>query len=155
MGIKDLVPLNNLVNVCRQLEREYNWGFVFAWDQGTYETAIIIREDGCWKSGRLISGWNELGSDEMFCPDIIDFNRHIIIEFEESPGKPRSGARLAKKGHDPDGMDKRTSNRDLYYELAGFDVLKIFDFDSDADKKKKIKAFLVKNWKKTVLRVQN
>lgn len=145
MGIKDLVPLNNLVNVCRQLEREYNWGFVFAWDQGTYETAIGISEEGHLEKPLTDTNWDRYKSRwRLFCPDILDYSNRIIIEFEESPGKPRSGARLAKKGHDPDGMDKRTSNRDLYYELAKFRVLKIFDFEDDKTVKKKIKQFLVK-----------
>lgn len=141
--------LQPIVRYCRQLEDEFGWGFVFQWDQGTFETAmIIIDEKPCrWKPGRLVSGWESIATNErMFCPDIVEFDYQMIIEFEETPGKPRSGARLAKKGHDPDGMDKRTSNRDEYYAAAGFRVLKIYDYDIEEIWKKKIKKFLVSCW---------
>lgn len=148
MGIKDLVQLYEVVKICRSLEKEHNWGYQFTWDQGTFETAIIIHNnDGLWKAGRLVEGWENMEIDtSMFCPDIIDFNKRIIIEYDETPGKPRKGARLAKKGHDPDGMDYRTARRNEAYARAGFEVCIIHDIDSEKTKKSKLKAFFVKNY---------
>ncbi len=59
----------------------------------------------------------------------MDFENKIIIEYEESTGPRRSGARIARKGHGYPGdlINKRDSIRDEYYQAVGFRVCKIWE----------------------------
>lgn len=118
---------------CKRLNDEFNFGFHFTWDQGSYETRIDINEDGnCF----LGNGKLPLIGYTMKCPDILDFHNKIIIEFEEEC-KPDKGARK-RKGHFDIGT--KDTQRDTLYNKAKFDVLKIWQ--SDKEWKKTLKKFL-------------
>ena len=149
MGINDLMRLFPIVQYLRKQEKIHNWGYVFNWDQGCRETWIGIHKE----TGSLITSEQAgkmpdivLNHYQQFVPDILDFNMRAIIEIEETYGKPKHGAKLAKKGHDPDGLDKRTSTRDFYYEMAGFEVYKVFDFMEEAEWNISLKRFLIENF---------
>jgi len=152
MGIKDLVSLYRIVKYARELENKYNWGYNFKWDQGSFETAILIHNEkqNMWQRPESNQTWKDIPTSfALFCPDIVDFDKKIIIEYDETPGKPRSGARLAKKGHDPDGMDWRTEQRNLAYTRAGFNIKIILDTMEESKWKEELKKFLIKNYVKT------
>ena len=88
-------------------------------DSGTYETAIEFWAMGYHHPPRSKS-WKELKKqgNEIKCPDIMDFENRIIIEFEEEP-KP------GKKGHTEES--DKDERRDMLYRIAGFRVLKIWE----------------------------
>lgn len=155
MGEADIENLNKIYTCCNQACRLLDLPFQFKEDTGRFETAIVINEEGKIEISGAYSNWDEIKNLSLFVPDILDYQNKIVIEFEETPGKPRHGAKLAKKGHDPDGMDKRTSNRDLYYSIAKLRVLKIFDYEFEDDSKWKIKLveFLIKCFRNPVERL--
>jgi len=156
LGSIDIEKLNKIYTCCNQACRLLDLPFQFKEDTGRFETAIGIGENGFTERPTLDARWSDYkGSMHLFCPDILDYSNKIIIEFEETPGKPRHGAKLAKKGHDPDGMDKRTANRDLYYSIAKLRVLKIFDYEFADETKWKIKLieFLIKCFLNPVERI--
>jgi len=150
MGHRDLLRIFPVVKYIRELEKKHNWGYVFRWDQGNKETWIGIDK----QDGKIIYGYQaeDMNREKLFkqyktfVPDIIDYEMKTIIEFEETPGKPRKGARLAKKGHDPDGNDKRTTIRDFYYEMAGFELFKVFDYQIEEEWKLLLKKFLIETF---------
>jgi len=146
MGQKDIATLNKIYITCNRICKLFELPFQFKEDTGSFETAIGISQTGFTERPLQDARWSDYkGQMSLFCPDILDFINKIIIEYEETPGKPRHGAKHAKKGHDPDGMDKRTANRDLYYNLANFRVLKIFDYEMDDEPKwiMKVVDFLI------------
>lgn len=153
MGEVDIVKLNEIYSFCNQFCRLMGLPFSFSEDTGDMETAIAVNEAGHIRKPESAEGWPT--DAKVFCPDVLDYHNKIIIEFEETPGKPRHGAHLAKKGHDPDGLDKRTSNRDLYYGIAKFRVHKIFDYEfaNPLSWKIKLADFLIKCWKNPVERL--
>lgn len=146
MGVQDIHKLNQIYLVCNQTAKLLDISFHFKEDSGNYETAIGITEDGHVERPLQDSTWIAYkNGKKLFCPDILDYDNRIIIEFEETPGKPRPGAKLAKKGHDWDGNDVRTSTRDCYYAIGKFRVLKIFDHEFTNSKWKiKLVQFLIK-----------
>jgi len=126
-----------IVKHARELEKQYEWGFIFRWDQGSYETRLDIREDGIWTIG---NGNLPLDDFTMICPDIlVMFQGRVVgvIEFEEE-AKPDKGAKK-RKGHFEG--NKRDSKRDGLYKAAKLDLLKIWE--SNKDWNKDIKKFLV------------
>jgi len=146
MGHKDLMSLYPIVQECRRLEGQYNWGYQFKWDQGDYETVITINSDGSWESiGHKVG---TVHYNKIYVPDIIDFHNKIIIEFEEE-AKPNTGYLGAKKhkGHFQELPTSRDEERDSWYELAKFDVLKIYE--SQKDWKERLKNFLLNHFIKT------
>lgn len=146
MGEVDIEKLHKIYTCCNQTCRLLDLPFQFKEDTGNFETAIVISETGELEKPIPDTTWLTYNGKKLFVPDIADYQNRIIIEFEETPGKPRHGAKLAKKGHDPDGLDGRTANRDLYYGIAKLRVLKIFDYEFADETKWKIKLvqFLIK-----------
>jgi hypothetical protein len=59
-----------------------------------------------------------------FVPDLIDYEKMVIIEYQESAKKT---GKHTVKGHD----ELSDSDKDLYYERAGFKQIKIWDYDKD------------------------
>ena len=72
---------------------------------------------------------------KRFVPDVIDFKHKLIIEYQEEP-RPQRGAKIIKKGH----TEFSDQDKDLYYKLAGFIQLKIWE--SDQSWMDKIDSFL-------------
>lgn len=132
VGNNDYESLHLIYSFADRFSKLMNYPYHFKIDSGNFETAIIIDETGSVERPKAATSWKTLSQTQnLFVPDILDFENKIIIEYDELEGEPRSGAKLAKKGHNADGLDKRTANRDLYYGIAKFHVLKIFDSDDD------------------------
>lgn len=97
MGHKDLENLHIIYEEVKRLSLKHKWAYQFRVDDGDFETRVDIDTDGDWKRGD-----GKLPSDgyEIFCPDLIDFNNLVIIEYEEE-AKKHSGYFGAKlhKGH--------------------------------------------------------
>ena len=130
MGEKDLVSLHKIYEEAQAMSYSENLGFNFKVDDGQFETRIDIREDGSWNKG---DGKLPLIGSKMLCPDLIDFNKKKIIEYEESAAA-NTGYLKAKrnKGHS-EVTNKKDTDRDLYYKIAGFDLLKIWDYELKDD----------------------
>jgi len=140
MGHKDLDNLHKIYRQIQYLNKTKGWYFAFKVDDGDYETRIDIRlSDGSWSRGNgglPLIGW------DMKCPDLIDFNRKIIIEFEEE-AKPNKGDRRIK-GHFPEVLNPRDQERDDLYAAAGFHLHKIWasDFKDESTWTAELEAFL-------------
>lgn len=143
MGEIDIENLHKIYRACTDFSKLAGLSFKFQEDSGHKETMIRIWEDGRYEKPETDRSLSTVSipQSRWFVPDVMDFQNKIIIEFDETPGAPRKGARLARKGHDPDGNDIRTSWRDLYYGLAKFRLLKIFDFEFKDEALWKCKLF--------------
>lgn len=142
MGHKDLKSLHLIYEETKQLSRENHWYFNFKVDDGDYETRIDIAESGLFMRG---NGKLPLQGYEMKCPDLIDFSKKTIIEFEES-AKKSTGYFHAEhhKGH-TEYTNTRDTKRDHLYDIIGFSVLKIWDWElKDGSWKEKLRLFLEK-----------
>lgn len=132
MGRIDLVKIHPIYRFATDLSKEKGWPFQFKEDSGDYETAILIEKfTGDCRKPPTNGKFNWAGYWELFCPDILDFNNKIIIEYEEE-AKPntRNGAKL-NKGHFPEQLNKRDQRRDMFYEIAKFRVCKIWESHKD------------------------
>lgn len=144
MGHSDIESLNRIYQFATQFCRLMEFPFRFREDSGNFETAIGITEDGHIERPLLGSNWKVYkNGKKLFVPDVLDYNNKIIFEYEETWKKE---GKRKRKGHDPDALDRRTSTRDLYYEIAKFRVLKIFDYEFEFERawKLKIAKFLIK-----------
>ena len=121
----DLTILHNINQEIIRLSKKHGWKYNFKVDNGLYETRIDIDSDGEWRPG---NGTLPSMGFEMFCPDLIDFNNQVIIEYEEESG-PNSGFFKSKKdkGHNQELLNPRDERRDWYYGQAKFAVLKIWE----------------------------
>jgi len=143
LGEIDIEKLHKIYRFATDLSMLLELPFRFKEDGGDYETAIQFKtmvpplvQEG---DSRVIPFHPPIQSkeeiikigDKVYCPDILDFENKIIIEYEEEGGRRRAGARLATKGHGREGdlPTKRDSKRDNYYSLAGFRVWKIYEYD--------------------------
>jgi len=132
MGEKDIEKLMEINKYASKKSKKEKYKIKFEVDKGTYETAIVIFENGECRKPLAKENWDNLPKNsEFFCPDLLDFERRLIIEYEEEGGKKRSGARLATKGHGREGdfSNKRDTKRNKFYALAGFRILKIWESD--------------------------
>ena len=128
MGNQDLERLYPVYRACTDFSKLAELPFHFREDTGDYETAIEF------KQGLSIHPPNAKNWDtdpDIICPDILDFEHKIIIEFEEETGNRKSGAHYAKKGHGHSGdLDtKRDSRRNTFYEQYGFRVFRLWESD--------------------------
>ncbi len=76
---------------------------------------------------------------------MLDITHKLIIEYDEEGQKHLSGARLARKGHGPEGdaPNKRDTDRDSLYRIGGFRVLRFYEADLKEQNWKKLEKFLV------------
>lgn len=144
MGIQDCDRLIELQNYANSFP-----GVHFKVDLGNFETAIEFKEDvkhdgftSAITAHHPPQALDWFFAEDVFCPDLLDYNNKRIIEYEEETGNRRSGARLAKKGHGHPGdlANIRDSRRNSYYEKSGFKFLQIWE--SDKDWMEKINQFL-------------
>ena len=139
MGLQDLDRLEVVANYANSFP-DYN--FQIDVDTNNSNNTILIDEYGNVKrvpiSREDADKFRKHGF-KPFVPDLIDFKMKKIIEYQEEPGPPKPGAKLARKGHD----EFSDSDKDLYYKIAGFDQLKIWE--SDKDWTDKIDEFLDTN----------
>jgi len=75
-------------------------------------------------------------------PDLIDFKNKIIIEYqEESKGRQgvlRRHGKINKKGHD----EFSDENKDIFYDVAKFNQLKIWENTPLKKQNEELKEFL-------------
>ena len=78
----------------------------------------------------------------QFVPDLIDFKNKIIIEYqEESEGRQgvlRRRGKINKKGHD----EFSDEDKDIFYGLAKFNQLKIWENTPLEKQKEELETFL-------------
>ena len=120
------------------LNKERNWNFIFRVDDGDMETRIDCHENG---DVRLGNNQLPLIGYEMQCPDLLCWDRSIIIEFEEE-AKKNTGFMKAKKhkGH-TEYTNTKDTRRDNHYRK--FILLKIWESDMKSDLwKRKIQSML-------------
>lgn len=136
MGIVDIERLYPIYRTCTDFCKVANLPFTFKEDLEDYETIIAI--DGSnWYRPETTENWETVVGN-VFCPDIIDFDNKIIIEFEEETGPRKPGAKYAKKGHGHSGDTDtvRDQKRNQSYNNAGFTVFRLWE-----------SAFKNENWK--------
>jgi fructose/tagatose bisphosphate aldolase len=140
MGEIDIDHLMKIYRQCVRLCKKYQLPFTFHVDHGTYETAIEFIGSKSYHPP-ISENWNQ--NPDIFCPDLLDYEHKIIIEYEEEVGERQTGSKLARKGHHREGdMDtKRDIRRNLYYEDGKFRVLRIYE--SDILWQKKLANFLI------------
>ena len=117
-----------------------NLKFQFKEDSGSMETALVFDGYGNAVKPDLGKTWADYKNQKILVPDILDYNNKIIIEYDETWKKQ---GKKTLKGHDPDGLDTRTFDRDFYYSHAKFRVLKVFDYETDDVWKRKVFKFLI------------
>lgn len=140
MGQVDIDNLFKIYYEINTIKKKHKLKFFFKIDHGSYETAIEFVGINHFHPP-ISQDWSE--DPTIFCPDLLDYNKKIIIEFEEEVGEPRTGAKLAKKGHNREGdqANNRDSRRDRYYKQGGFRLLQIWK--SDKDWRLKLEKFLL------------
>jgi len=142
MGHKDLDSLHKIYREVQALNKKYFWYFAFKVDDGSYETRIDVNDNGDTFLG---NGRLPLIGYEMFCPDLMEWNRKLIIEFEEEASS-NTGFMKAKKhkGH-TEYTNTRDTRRDNHYRK--FTLLKIWKKDLKSDIwKRKLQSFLWLAW---------
>jgi len=147
MGIKDIDALHEIYEKVKLFCKENDLSYHFKVDDGSFETAIEFWALGYnhppksenWEASR------EAGN-EIKCPDLLDFEHKLIIEYEEEGQKYLSGARLARKGHGPEGdtPNSRDTDRDSLYRIGGFKILKFYETDLKEENWQKLYDFLQK-----------
>jgi len=140
MGHKDLVSLHKIYERIKIISKENNLSYNFRVDDGSWETAIEFIGEKSYHPP-LSADWSN--NPQIFCPDLLDYENKIIIEYEEEVGNPRSGAKLARKGHNREGdiPNKRDSKRNVFYADGNFTLFQIWD--SDEDWAQKLEKFLI------------
>lgn len=140
MGLIDIDSLFRISTYLKKLIKEHEFSYSFKIDIGTYETAIEFIESKPYHPP-ISQNWNS--KPIIFCPDLLDWNNKIIIEYEEEVGNRQPGAKLAKKGHNREGDldNKRDIRRNQYYKKGKFRVFRIWE--SDKKWKEHLEVFLL------------
>ena len=146
MGIQDLQKLFEIKNQIQQIDKKNYYNFIIDTDTKEGRTRIIIDEFGTWiKTPNLTeeqaSEYRKKGF-RQFVPDLIDFKNKIIIEYQEEckgrQGVLRRRGKKNKKGHD----EFSDEDKDIFYELAKFNQLKIWENTPQVEQNKELKVFL-------------
>ena len=146
MGVQDLEKLFNINQQIKQIDEENYYNFMIDTDTKEGKTRIIIDEFGTWKKVPFLTEeeaqkFRKKGF-RQFVPDLIDFKNKIIIEYqEESKGRQgvlRRRGKINKKGHD----EFSDEDKDLFYKLAEFNQLKIWENTSPEEQKEELEKFL-------------
>ena len=112
----------------------------FQVDDGDWETVIEFIGEKSYHPPISVDWSNK---PDIFCPDLLDYEHKIIIEYEEEIGNKRPGAKLAKKGHNRLGdiANKRDTHRNRFYNDGGFNYLQIWE--NEVNWQEKLKSFLL------------
>lgn len=147
MGIKDTESLHKIYEKVKSFCKENNLPYSFKVDDGSFETAIEFWALGYhhppksenWEASRA-------AGNEIKCPDLLDFEHKLIIEYDEEGQKKLSGARLARKGHGPEGdiPNLRDTDRERLYRLGSFKFLRFYETDLKEENWQKLYDFLQK-----------
>jgi hypothetical protein len=146
MGIQDLKKLFSINQQIKKIDTGNYYNFVIDTDTKEGKTRIIINEFGAWKKMPILT---EIQAKDFrkkgfrqFVPDLIDFKNKIIIEYqEESEGRQgvlRRRGKINKKGHD----EFSDEDKDIFYGLAKFNQLKIWENTPLEKQKKELEIFL-------------
>jgi hypothetical protein len=136
MGIQDLDRLDQIGTYANSFTKYH---FTIDTDTKNSDNGITINEYGiCYKDPLTEVAARQLKKlgFKRFVPDLLDWKNKRIIEYQEEP-KPCKGPKIIQKGHD----EFSDENKDLFYKLAGFKQLKIWE--SDQDWMHKIDGFLI------------
>jgi hypothetical protein len=146
MGAQDLQKLFEIKNQIQEIDKEKYYNFTIDSDTKEGRTRIIIDEFGTWK--KMPNLTEEQASEfrkkgfRQFVPDLIDFKNKIIIEYQEEckgrQGVLRRRGKINKKGHD----EFSDEDKDIFYELAKFEQLKIWENTPQEEQNKELKNFL-------------
>ena len=146
MGVQDLQKLFEINQQIKQIDEKNDYNFIIDTDTKEGKTRIVIDEFGVWKKTPYLT--EEQATEyrkkgfRQFVPDLIDFKNKIIIEYqEESKGRQgvlRRHGKINKKGHD----EFSDEDKDLFYKLAEFNQLKIWENTSPEEQKEELKKFL-------------
>ncbi|MDC0523161.1 hypothetical protein OAO04_05150 [Nitrosopumilus sp.] len=146
MGAQDLQKLFEIKNQIQQIDKKKDYNFIIDSDTKEGRTRIIIDEFGTWKkmpnlTEEQASEYRKKGF-RQFVPDLIDFKNKIIIEYQEEckgrQGVLRRRGKINKKGHD----EFSDEDKDIFYELAKFNQLKIWENTPEVEQNKELKVFL-------------
>ncbi len=146
MGIQDLKKLFSINQQIKKIDTGNYYNFVMDIDTKEGKTRIIINEFGAWKKMPILT---EIQAKDFrkkgfrqFVPDLIDFKNKIIIEYqEESEGRQgvlRRRGKINKKGHD----EFSDEDKDIFYGLAKFNQLKIWENTPLEKQKEELETFL-------------
>ena len=149
MGIQDLQKLFEINQQIKQFDKKKYYNFIMDTDTKEGKTRIVIDEFGKWKKTPCLTEEQAIQFRKkgfrQFVPDLIDFKNKIIIEYqEESKGRQgvlRRRGKINKKGHD----EFSDEDKDIFYELAEFNQLKIWENTSQTEQDEELKNFLKKN----------
>ena len=149
MGIQDLKKLFEINQQIKQIDEKNHYNFIIDTDTKEGKTRIIIDEFGTWKKTPCMT--EEQATEyrrkgfRQFVPDLIDFKNKIIIEYQEEckgrQGVLRRRGKINKKGHD----EFSDEDKDIFYELAEFNQLKIWENTPQDEQNKELKSFLREN----------
>ena len=147
MGHQDIASLFVINGEIKTICKKHNWDFSFKIDLGNYETALEFVGITIFHPP-IAKDWST--NPIILCPDLLDYNNKLIIEYEEEIGNKRNGSKLAKKGHHREGDfdNKRDTRRNKFYTRGGFHVLRLWE--SDQDWKEKLEEFLLKFERKDI-----
>ena len=144
--MQDLQKLFEIKNQIQQIDKKNFYNFIIDSDTKEGRTRIIIDEFGTWK--KMPNLTEEQASEfrkkgfRQFVPDLIDFKNKIIIEYQEEckgrQGILRRRGKINKKGHD----EFSDEDKDIFYELAKFEQLKIWENTPQEEQNKELKNFL-------------
>ena len=146
MGAQDLQKLFEINKQIKQFDKKKYYNFIIDTDTKEGRTRIIIDEFGTWKktphlTEEQATEYRKKGF-RQFVPDLIDFKNKIIIEYqEESKGRQgvlRRRGKINKKGHD----EFSDEDKDIFYELAKFNQLKIWENTPITKQEEELKIFL-------------
>ena len=146
MGAQDLQKLFEIKNQIQQIDKKNHYNFIIDSDTKEGRTRIIIDEFGTWKktpnlTEEQASEYRKKGF-RQFVPDLIDFKNKIIIEYQEEckgrQGVLRRRGKINKKGHD----EFSDEDKDIFYELAKFNQLKIWENTPITKQEEELKIFL-------------
>ena len=146
MGVQDLQKLFEINKQIKQFDKKKYYNFIIDTDTKEGRTRIIIDEFGTWKktphlTEEQATEYRKKGF-RQFVPDLIDFKNKIIIEYqEESKGRQgvlRRRGKINKKGHD----EFSDEDKDIFYELAKFNQLKIWENTPITKQEEELKIFL-------------
>ena len=148
MGVQDLQKLFEINQQIKQIDEKNYYNFIIDTDTKEGKTRIVIDEFGTWEktpylTEKQATEYRKKGF-RQFVPDLIDFKNKIIIEYqEESKGRQgvlRRRGKINKKGHD----EFSDEDKDIFYELAEFNQLKIWENTSQTEQDEELKNFLKK-----------
>ena len=146
MGIQDLEKLFYIHHQIKEIDKKNHYDFIIDTDTKEGKTRIVIDEFGTWKKVPSLTqeqaeNYRKKGF-RQFVPDLIDFKNKIIIEYQEEcegrQGVLRRRGKINKKGHD----EFSDEDKDLFYELAKFSQLKIWENTAPERQNEELKEFL-------------